>query len=89
MRKGLDVNEVLLLVKTMEIKFTVSEPAIGGAKQGINFDPKDSRKKGVLERWYKVVSPLLKSYYGTTGDLNVDDIHEIIPTTEESGVWYR
>ena len=88
MRKGIDMNEVLSLAKTMEIKFTVSGPAIGGAKSGINFDPKDSRKKGVLERWYAAVSPLLKSYYGTGGDLNVDEIHEVIPITEESGVWH-
>ncbi|TJY36538.1 Glu/Leu/Phe/Val dehydrogenase dimerization domain-containing protein [Pontimicrobium aquaticum] len=88
MRKGLDMNEVLSLAKTMEIKFTISGPAIGGAKSGINFDPKDPRKKGVLERWYKAVSPLLKSYYGTGGDLNVDEIHEVIPITEESGVWH-
>ncbi len=88
MRKGLDQNEVLSLAKTMEIKFTVSGPAIGGAKSGINFDPQDPRKKGVLERWYKAVSPLLKSYYGTGGDLNVDEIHEVIPITEESGVWH-
>jgi glutamate dehydrogenase/leucine dehydrogenase len=88
MRKGLDMNEVLSLAKTMEVKFTVSGPAIGGAKSGINFDPKDPRKKGVLERWYKTVSPLLKSYYGTGGDLNVDEIHEVIPITEASGVWH-
>ncbi|NMH87304.1 Glu/Leu/Phe/Val dehydrogenase dimerization domain-containing protein [Flavivirga algicola] len=88
MRNGLDMNEVLSLAKTMEIKFTVSGPAIGGAKSGINFDPKDSRKKGVLERWYAAVSPLLKSYYGTGGDLNVDETHEVIPITEESGVWH-
>ncbi|ANH59016.1 Glu/Leu/Phe/Val dehydrogenase dimerization domain-containing protein [Dokdonia donghaensis] len=88
MRVGLDINEVLSLAKTMEVKFTVSGPAIGGAKSGINFDPKDPRKKGVLERWYKAVSPLLKSYYGTGGDLNVDEIHEVIPITEESGVWH-
>ena len=88
MRKGLDRNEVLSLAKTMEVKFTVSGPAIGGAKSGINFDPNDPRKKGVLERWYAAVSPLLKSYYGTGGDLNVDEIHEVIPITEESGVWH-
>ena len=88
MRKGLDKNEVLSLAKTMEVKFTVSGPAIGGAKSGIDFDPADPRKKGVLERWYKVVSPLLKSYYGTGGDLNVDEINEVIPITEESGVWH-
>ncbi|MCM4161809.1 amino acid dehydrogenase [Antarcticibacterium flavum] len=88
MRKGLDMNEVLSLAKTMEVKFTVSGPAIGGAKSGINFDPADPRKKGVLERWYKAVSPLLKSYYGTGGDLNVDEIHEVIPITEDCGVWH-
>lgn len=88
MRKGLDMNEVLSLAKTMEVKFTVSGPAIGGAKSGINFDPNDPRKKGVLERWYKAVSPLLKSYYGTGGDLNVDEIHEVIPITEDCGVWH-
>jgi len=88
MRKGLDMNEVLSLAKTMEVKFTVSGPAIGGAKSGINFDPNDPRKKDVLKRWYKAVSPLLKSYYGTGGDLNVDEIHEVIPMTEECGVWH-
>ncbi|GAK76309.1 glu/Leu/phe/Val dehydrogenase family protein [Nonlabens ulvanivorans] len=43
----------------------------------------------MLERWYKAVSPLLKSYYGTGGDLNVDEIHEVIPITEDcGGVWH-
>ncbi len=88
MRKGLNVNEVLSLAKTMEVKFTVSGPAIGGAKSGINFDPGDPRKKGVLKRWYAAVAPLLKSYYGTGGDLNIDEIHEVIPITEECGVWH-
>ena len=88
MRVGLDKHEVTSLAKTIEIKFTVSGPAIGGAKSGINFNPKDPRKKGVLERWYKAVAPLLKNYYGTGGDLNVDEIHEVIPITERSGVWH-
>ncbi len=88
MREGLDMNEVLSLAKTMEVKFTVSGPPIGGAKSGINFNPNDPRKRGVLERWYAAVSPLLKSYYGTGGDLNVDEIHEVIPITEDVGVWH-
>ena len=88
MRKGLDMNEVLSLAKTMEVKFTVSGPEIGGAKSGINFDPNDPRKRGVLERWYKAVTPLLKYYYGTGGDLNVDEIHDVIPLTEDCGVWH-
>jgi glutamate dehydrogenase/leucine dehydrogenase len=88
MRKGLDKREVESLAKTMEVKFTVAGPAIGGAKSGINFDPQDPRKQGVLRRWYAAVSPLLKSYYGTGGDLNVDEIHEVIPITEDCGVWH-
>ncbi len=88
MRKGLDKREVESLAKTMEVKFTVSGPAIGGAKSGINFDPTDPRKSGVLERWYKAVMPLLKNYYGTGGDLNVDEIHEVIPITETFGLWH-
>ncbi len=88
MRKGLNKNEVLSLAKTMEVKFTVSGPAIGGAKSGINFDPNDPRKRGVLERWYKAVTPLLKHYYGTGGDLNVDADKDVIPITENCGVWH-
>ena len=88
MRVGLDKREVESLAKTMEVKFTVAGPAIGGAKSGINFDPKDPRKEGVLRRWYAAVTPLLKHYYGTGGDLNVDEIHEVIPITEDCGVWH-
>jgi glutamate dehydrogenase/leucine dehydrogenase len=88
MREGLDQNEVMSLAKTMEVKFTVSGPAIGGAKSGINFNPKDPRKKAVLQRWFAAVSPLLKNYYGTGGDMNVDEIHEVIPMTEDTGVWH-
>ena len=88
MRKGLDQHEVTSLAKTMEVKFTVSGPPIGGAKSGINFDPNDPRKEGVLKRWYEAVTPLLKHYYGTGGDLNVDEIHEVIPITEDCGVWH-
>lgn len=88
MRKGLDKREVESLAKTMEVKFTVSGPPIGGAKSGINFDPADPRKKEVLQRWFKAVMPLLKNYYGTGGDLNVDEIHEVIPITENYGLWH-
>ena len=88
MRVGLDQHEVISLAKTMEVKFTVSGPPIGDAKSGINFDPNDPRKKEVLKRWYAAVTPLLKHYYGTGGDLNVDEINEVIPITEDCGVWH-
>ncbi len=86
MRIGLDKREVESLAKTMEVKFTVSGPAIGGAKSGINFDPKDPRKADVLRRWYAAVVPVLKAYYGTGGDLNIDEIHEVIPITGDLGL---
>ena len=86
MRKGLDRHEVTSLAKTMEVKFSVAGPQIGGAKSGINFDPSDPRKEGVLRRWFKAVHPILKQYYGTGGDLNVDEIHDVIAITSENGL---
>ncbi|MEM7039156.1 MAG: Glu/Leu/Phe/Val dehydrogenase dimerization domain-containing protein, partial [Bacteroidota bacterium] len=86
MRKGLNKHEVVSLAKTMEVKFTVCGPQIGGAKSGIDFDPADPRKEGVLRRWYKAVLPLLKNYYGTGGDLNVDEIKEVLPITADLGL---
>lgn len=88
MRQGLNRHEVESLAKTMEVKFTISGPQIGGAKSGINFDPADPRKTEVLKRWYKAVIPLLKNYYGTGGDMHVDEISEVIPITEEFGLWH-
>lgn len=88
MRLGLDKREVESLAKVMEIKFTVSGPGIGGAKSGINFDPKDPRKDEVLTRWFQAVAPLLKNYYGTGGDLNIDEIKDVIPITEDFGIWH-
>lgn len=86
MRKGLTRDEVVALAKVMEIKFNVCGPAIGGAKSGINFDPFSPGKSGVLKRWFEAVSPLLKSYYGTGGDLNVDEVKEVFPVTESLGI---
>ena len=88
MRKGLDRREVESLAKTMEVKFTVSGPSIGGAKSGIDFDPSDPRRLEVLARWYRAVLPILKSYYGTGGDLNVDEIKDVVPITEALGLWH-
>ena len=88
MRIGVTKEEVLALAKTMEVKFTVAGPPIGGGKSGINFDPKDPRKKDVLKRWYAAVKPLLKIYYGTGGDMNVDEVHDVIPLCEEQGILF-
>lgn len=86
MKKGVDLQEVIHLAKTMEIKFSVSGPEIGGAKSGIDFDPLDEGKAGVLSRWYKAIAPMLKTVYGTGGDLNVDFAKEVIPITQRLGI---
>ncbi len=88
MRIGVTKDEVLALAKTMEIKFTVAGPPIGGGKSGINFDPRDPRKKEVLKRWYAAAKPLLKTYYGTGGDMNVDEVDEVIPMCKEQGILF-
>ena len=88
MRIGVTKNEVLSLAKTMEIKFTVAGPPIGGGKSGINFDPRDPRKKEVLQRWYAAAKPLLKTYYGTGGDMNVDEVDEVMPMCEAEGILF-
>lgn len=88
MRAGLTRDEVTSLAKVMEIKFSVCGPNIGGAKSGINFDPRDPRRDEVLRRWYKAAYPILKNYYGTGGDLNVDELKDVIPITEDLGLWH-
>ena len=88
MRIGVTRDEVLALAKTMEIKFTVAGPPIGGGKSGINFDPRDPRKKEVLERWYAAAKPLLKTYYGTGGDMNVDEVNEVMPICKQNGILF-
>ena len=88
MRKGLTRDEVTSLAKVMEIKFSVAGPPIGGAKSGINFDPRDPRRTEVLERWYAAALPILKHYYGTGGDLNVDELKDVVPITEDLGLWH-
>jgi glutamate dehydrogenase/leucine dehydrogenase len=88
MRQGLTREEVISLAKVMEVKFSVCGPNIGGAKSGINFDPADPRREEVLRRWYKAAFPILKNYYGTGGDLNVDELKDVIPITENLGLWH-
>lgn len=88
MRKGLTKEEVISLSKVMEIKFSVCGPPIGGAKSGINFDPSDPKRLEVLQRWYRAALPILKHYYGTGGDLNVDELKDVVPITEALGLWH-
>lgn len=77
MRQGLSLSEVVFLAKVMESKFSIAGPPIGGAKSGIDFDPRDPRKDEVLARWFQAIEPYLSTCYGTGGDLNVD-VREVV-----------
>jgi glutamate dehydrogenase/leucine dehydrogenase len=85
-RAGVGPREVVYLAKVMELKFAIAGPPIGGAKAGIDFDPTDARKRGVLERWFRAIRPILLDRYGTGGDLNVDEVTDLIPTFERIGL---
>lgn len=86
MRAGLTRREVVYLAKTMELKFLFSGPPIGGAKSGIDFDPSDPRRRQVLRRWFSAIAPHLHRCYGTGGDLNVDEVLDVIPCCAELGL---
>ncbi|HEX6863172.1 MAG TPA: Glu/Leu/Phe/Val dehydrogenase dimerization domain-containing protein, partial [Thermoanaerobaculia bacterium] len=83
MREGATYDEAVFLAKTMEIKFGVAGPEIGGAKSVLNFNPADPRKHEVLKRWFKRIEDHLKQDYGTGGDLNVHE-NEVIDLTREA-----
>lgn len=83
MRKGATRDEAVFLAKTMEIKFGVSGPLIGGAKSVLDFDSADPRKHEVLKRWFRHIGDHLKTDYGTGGDLGVHE-NEVIDLTREA-----
>jgi glutamate dehydrogenase (NAD(P)+) len=86
MHTGLTRDEVVFLAKVMELKFSISGPPMGGAKSGIDFDPDDPRKRAVLRRWFRAIRPYLETCYSTAGDLNVDEVREVIPLCSEIGL---
>ena len=84
---GCTESEVTELAKTMEIKFTVSGPEIGGAKSGIDYNFKDEKdKREILRRYFYYIQKELKTHYGTGGDQNVDQIRDVMPILRELGI---
>ena len=73
MRMNAVCEEAVFLAKTMEVKFRVCGPHIGGGKSVLRFDPGDPRKPEVLRRWFRHISDLLRTCYGTAGDQNVNE----------------
>lgn len=83
MRSNAACEEAVFLAKTMEVKFRVCGPRIGGAKSVIRFDPGDPRKPEVLRRWFLHIADLLRTCYGTAGDQNVNE-DEVCRLTAET-----
>jgi hypothetical protein len=54
-------------------KFTVTNPAIGGAKAGIRYDFTKPDAQDVLRRFIQFYKPLLQSTWVTAGDFGTDD----------------
>ena len=88
MRAGLDRREVESLAKTMEgsLRCPAADRRrqVGDRLRSGRSAPRDE----VLKRWFRAVAPLLKNYYGTGGDLNVDELADVIPITESYGLWH-
>ncbi|HBL27415.1 MAG TPA: amino acid dehydrogenase [Acidobacteria bacterium] len=86
MRRNAAREEAVFLAKTMEVKFRVCGPQIGGAKSVLRFDPSDPRKPEVLRRWFLHIGGLLKTCYGTAGDQNVNEDEVYRLTSEVIGL---
>ncbi|EHR51025.1 glutamate dehydrogenase/leucine dehydrogenase [Saccharomonospora marina XMU15] len=71
MRAGCTLSEVEDLARGMAAKTATFDLPVGGAKGGIDFDPKDPRADGVLERFCEAMRPWLDAHWVTAEDLGV------------------
>jgi glutamate dehydrogenase (NAD(P)+) len=85
MKKGVTPEEMIKLAQTMTLKFTLTDPHIGGAKCGIDYDPTRPDKLLVMQRFYDYIKPFLMNCYVTGADLNTNE-DEIIACTRSLGI---
>ncbi|TDD83267.1 Glu/Leu/Phe/Val dehydrogenase [Saccharopolyspora karakumensis] len=85
MRAGCTMEEVEHLARGMARKTAVFELPVGGAKGGIDCDPKDPQAKGVLRRYLQAMRPWLDAHWVTAEDLGVPQ-HLIDEAFEELGM---
>ena len=71
MRAGCTVDEVADLARGMANKTAAFNLPVGGAKGGLDFDPKDPRATGVLTRFCAFLRPWLDGSWVTAEDLGV------------------
>lgn len=71
MRAGCTISEVGDLARGMATKTALFGLPVGGAKGGIDFDPKDPRATEVLERFFGAMLPWLDGHWVTAEDLGL------------------
>lgn len=71
MRAGCTESEVADLAYGMALKTATFNLPVGGAKGGIDCDPKDPRARGVLERFCTAMRPWIDNHWVTAEDLGV------------------
>lgn len=71
MRAGCTLSEVEDLARGMAAKTAVFDLPVGGAKGGIDIDPKDPRAVDVLTRFCEAMRPFIDGYWVTAEDLGV------------------
>lgn len=71
MRAGCTLAEVEDLARGMTRKTATFDLPVGGAKGGIDFDPKDPRAVNVLARFCEAMHPFLDRHWVTAEDLGV------------------
>lgn len=71
MRAGCTMAEVEDLARGMAAKTAVFDLPVGGAKGGIDMDPKDPRAFDVLTRFCQAMRPWLDAHWVTAEDLGV------------------
>jgi glutamate dehydrogenase (NAD(P)+) len=71
MRAGVTADEVAALALAMSRKKGIMRTFSGGAKGGIDCDPRDPAAGGVLQRYVRAMSPLFRCW-SAAGDLGVN-----------------
>jgi glutamate dehydrogenase (NAD(P)+) len=71
MRPGLTMQEVEGLARTMSIKRGAVRVRGGGAKGGVDCDPRVPEALPVLRRYVGAMAPLIRAYWSTGEDLGV------------------
>ncbi len=71
MRAGCTLSEVEDLARGMAFKTAVFDLPVGGAKGGIDCDPKDPQAPAVLRRFLQAMRPWIDDHWVTAEDLGV------------------